>query len=81
MVRPFVTLNQCLEGVRFRLFSNTEFDDRTIFDAADAATRDVCPEFRLGVDTSTIRDLDGLAPKGALNNKLPNFNHLALGRI
>lgn len=59
-VRPFRSVDGCLQGVRMRLFPDVEFDDRTSFDASDAEERDVNPEFLLAVDRSALegwRDL------------------------
>jgi hypothetical protein len=54
-VRPFVTLSQCLDRVQFRLFADSDFDDRTAFDAADVGSREIRPEFKLGVETWSLR--------------------------
>lgn len=53
-VRPFPSIDACLAGVRLKLSPDAGFDERTSFDASEAESRDVSPEFLLQVDRSAL---------------------------
>jgi hypothetical protein len=54
-VRPFPSADACLAGVRMKLFSDADFDERTSFDTSEVELRDVSPEFLLALDHSALK--------------------------
>ncbi len=61
LVRPFPSLDDSLKGVRFRLAPDSDFDERTSFDASELG--DVCPEFLLNVDRSPLGGEGAVEPE------------------
>lgn len=56
IVRPFSSIDEALQQVRFKLYAEDEFDERTSFDPPESFTRSLQPEFELTVDASAWED-------------------------